>query len=41
MIELQATPQTPGAFYRGLRLLALDSFVVEVPDSAANARAFR
>jgi len=39
-IELQATPDTPGAFYHGLRLMALDSFVVDVPDSAANARAF-
>jgi hypothetical protein len=40
VVQLQATPQTPGAFYRGLRLMALDSFVVEVPDSAANARVF-
>jgi hypothetical protein len=38
--ELQATPDTPGAFYRGLRLMALDSFVVDVPDSPANARVF-
>jgi hypothetical protein len=40
VVELQATPQTPGAFYRGLRLMALDGFVVDVPDSAANARVF-
>ena len=40
VVELQATPQTPGAFYRGLRLMALDSFVVDVPDSPANARVF-
>jgi hypothetical protein len=40
VVELQATPQTPGAFYQGLRLMALDSFVVDVPDSPANARAF-
>jgi hypothetical protein len=39
-VELQATPRTPGAFYHGLRLLALDSFVVDVPDSAANAHVF-
>jgi hypothetical protein len=39
-VQLQATPQTPGAFYQGLRLMALDSFVVDVPDSAANARVF-
>jgi hypothetical protein len=40
VVELQATPETPGAFYHGLRLMALDSFVVEVPDSPANARVF-
>src|SRR6516165_3506924 len=40
VVELRATPQTPGAFYHGLRLMALDSFVVDVPDSPANARAF-
>jgi hypothetical protein len=39
-IELQATPQTPGAFYHGLRLMALDSFVVDVPDRPDNARVF-
>lgn len=35
-----ATPQTPGAFLGGLRLLALDGTVEDVPDSPANARAF-
>src|SRR5438034_6172601 len=35
VIELQATPDTPGAFYAGLRLMAVDSFVVDVPDSPA------
>ena len=40
VIELQAAPDTPGAFYHGLRLMALDSFVVDVPDSPANARVF-
>src|SRR5438105_2246108 len=40
VVELQATPQTPGAFYQGLRLMALDSFVVDVPDSPVNARVF-
>jgi hypothetical protein len=39
-IALQATADTPGAFYHGLRLMALDSFVVDLPDSAANARVF-
>ncbi len=40
VIELQATADTPGAFDEGLRLMALDSFVVDVADSPANARAF-
>ena len=40
VIELQGTPQTPHAFYAGMRLMALDSFVVDVPDTPANARAF-
>lgn len=40
VIELQATPETPGAFYAGLRLMALDSFVVDVPDTPANDRVF-
>lgn len=38
--RLLATPQTPGAFYRGWRLMALDSSVFSVPDSDANAAAF-
>jgi hypothetical protein len=41
VVQLQGRPDTPGAFYRGLRLMALDSFVVDVPDSPANARVFR
>jgi hypothetical protein len=40
VVRLRATPQTPGAFYRGLRLMALDSFVLDIPDRPANARAF-
>ena len=40
VIERQATSDTPGAFYRGRRLMALDSFVVDVADSPANARVF-
>lgn len=35
-----ATPATPGAFYHGLRLLAVDGTKLDVPDTAANARAF-
>jgi hypothetical protein len=40
VVRLLATPATPGAFYNGLRLMALDSTVYDVPDSAANAAAF-
>src|SRR5438552_7589201 len=35
-----ATPQTPGAFLFGLRLMALDGTLEDVPDSPANVRAF-
>jgi Insertion element 4 transposase N-terminal/Transposase DDE domain len=40
VIQLQGTPETPGAFYRDMRTMALDGFVVDVPDTPANARAF-
>jgi hypothetical protein len=35
-----ARPETPGAFYRGLRLMGIDGTVFDVPDSEANAAAF-
>jgi len=35
-----ATPQTRGAFLFGLRLMAIDGTVEEVPDTPANAAAF-
>jgi len=35
-----AKPDTPGAFYRGLRLMGIDGTVENVPDSPANAEAF-
>ncbi len=34
------TPETPGAFYRGYRLMALDGSLFNVPDTQANAQAF-
>src|SRR3954470_11025334 len=40
VVRLQGTPTTPGAFYRGMRTMALDGFVVDVPDTPANERAF-
>jgi hypothetical protein len=35
-----ATPETPGAFLGGLRVMAVDGTVLDVPDSRANARVF-
>jgi hypothetical protein len=35
-----AQPETPGCFYRGLRLMGIDGVVFDVPDSHANAAAF-
>src|SRR6266542_408300 len=35
-----AHPETPGAFYRGLRLMGLDGTIFDVPDSEANAAVF-
>ena len=35
-----ARPETPGAFYRGFRLVGLDGTVYDVPDSDANAAVF-
>jgi hypothetical protein len=40
VIELLAQPDTPRTHYAGLRLMALDSFVVDVPDTPANERGF-
>jgi hypothetical protein len=40
VVRLLATTNTPGAFYRGLRLMAIDGTVLDVPDSEANAKAF-
>src|SRR5262245_6675212 len=35
-----AAPDTPGAFYQGLRLVGLDGTTYDLPDSDANAKAF-
>ncbi len=40
VIRLLADPQTPGAFYRHLRLMAIDGFVVNLPDLPALDRCF-
>jgi Insertion element 4 transposase N-terminal/Transposase DDE domain len=39
-VRLLATPQTPGAFYKGWRLMTIDGTIWTVPDSDANAAAF-
>ncbi len=35
-----AQPETPGAFYRGFRLVAIDGVVFDTPDTQANDKAF-
>jgi hypothetical protein len=40
VVRLLATVATAGAFYCGLRLMAIDGTVLDVPDSEANANAF-
>jgi hypothetical protein len=35
-----ATAGTPGAFYKGLRLMGLDGTTYDLPDSRANVKAF-
>jgi hypothetical protein len=35
-----ATAQTHGAFYRGMRMHAIDGVHLDIPDTAANAKAF-
>ena len=40
MIQLQGQPDTLHAFYAGMRLMALDGFVLDVADTLENERAF-
>ncbi|MFO0912281.1 MAG: IS4 family transposase [Pirellulales bacterium] len=39
-VRALALPDTPGAFYRGFRLVAIDGVVYNTPDSKANETAF-
>ena len=39
-VRLLATPETPGAFYCGMRLMAVDASLFDVPDTPANDTAF-
>lgn len=41
LVRPLATPDTSGAFYRGLRRIAIDSTVLDAPDSEANTLAFK
>ena len=40
VVKPMATPQTPGAFYHGLRLMGIDGTVLDVPDTSANEAHF-
>ena len=40
VVQLLGRPDTPEAFYRRMRLMAVDGFVLDVPDSPTNARVF-
>jgi hypothetical protein len=40
VVRLLATAGTPGSFYKGMRLLAVDGFVLDLPDTPENERAF-
>jgi hypothetical protein len=40
VIRPLANPQTPGAFYKGMRLMGIDGTLLNVPDTASNADAF-
>jgi hypothetical protein len=40
IVRLLATPLTPGAFYKGWRLMAIDGTIYNTPDSPSNAAAF-
>jgi transposase IS4-like protein/DDE family transposase len=40
VVRPMATPQTPGAFYKGLRPMGIDGTVQDVPDTPANEARF-
>jgi hypothetical protein len=40
VVGLLATPQTPGTFYEGMRLMGIDGFVLDLPDTKDNSRIF-
>src|SRR5215208_6696704 len=40
LLAEEAAPGDAGAFYRGMRLMALDGFTLDLPDTPANDKAF-
>jgi hypothetical protein len=40
VVRLLATLKTPGAFYRDMRLMAMDGFKLDIPDTPGNDRVF-
>jgi hypothetical protein len=40
IVRLLGTPDTPGAFYKGMRLMGIDGFVLDIYDSPENTRTF-
>src|SRR5262249_40733043 len=40
VVNLLCQPDTPGAFYQGMRLMAIDGFVLDLADTPQNDRAF-
>jgi hypothetical protein len=40
VVRLLATPEIPETFYKGMRLMGLDGFVVDLPDTPENVRIF-
>ena len=40
VVCLLGKPETPGAFYRGMRLMAIDGFVLNIADTPKNEQAF-
>jgi hypothetical protein len=40
VVKLLCQPDTPGAFYKGMRLMAIDGFILDLADTPANERAF-
>jgi hypothetical protein len=40
IVRLLGTPSTPGSFYKDMRLMALDGFVLDLPDTQENQQTF-